>query len=476
MITLLGSPRRCCDGITRRETLKAGALSALGGFGLPQYLQAIETGRLQPAKAKSVILLYLLGGAATQDMVDLKPGAPAEVRGEFQPIETTASGIRICEHLPLTAQWMHRAAIVRSVNHRAGCHNCLPSYAGWELPLPDQHPHDTDPPSMGSVCEYLNPPGSDLPAYAFLPCWLGWGQAFRRGGPYGGFLGKRFDPLTTECQPFWDNVGHEPKPGRPQIVRGMPVLAGSTLPAEMTIDRLNTRRTLLEQVDEQLRRAEAQPSLAGYSRAQKRAFEILSSSKLRSCFDLGSEDPARLDRYGRTLFGHSSLIARRLVEQGVKFVNVTWDLFWDRIKIDYDAWDTHTQNFWILKNNKLPGFDQTYTALLEDLEQHGLLDETLVVVMSEMGRTPRINGNAGRDHWTFCYSILFVGAGIRGGTVYGASDAQAAYPAVNPVSTADICATIYRCLGIDHEMLVQDQVGRPISVGHGGTPIYDILA
>jgi hypothetical protein len=256
----------------------------------------------------------------------------------------------------------------------------------------------------------------------------------------------------------------------------MPVLAGSVLPAEMTIDRLNTRRTLLQQVDEQLRRAEAQPSLASYTRAQKQAFEVLSSSKLRSCFDLASEDPARLDRYGRTLFGHSSLIARRLIEQGVRFVNVTWDLFWDRVKIDYDAWDTHTQNFWILKNNKLPGFDQTYTALLEDLDEHGLLDETLVVVMSEMGRTPRINGSAGRDHWTFCYSVVMAGAGIRGGTVYGASDAQAGYPAVNPVSTADICATIYRCLGIDHEMTVNDPLGRPISIGHGGTPIFDILA
>ncbi|MFN0050995.1 MAG: DUF1501 domain-containing protein, partial [Planctomycetales bacterium] len=245
---------------------------------------------------------------------------------------------------------------------------------------------------------------------------------------------------------------------------------------EITIDRLNTRRTLLQQVDDQLRRAESQPSLAGYSRAQERAFEIVTSSKLRSCFDLEGVDPALRDRYGRTLFGQSALIGRRLVEQGIRFVNVTWDLYWDRIKIDYDAWDTHTQNFWILKNNKLPGFDQTFTALLEDLDQRGQLDETLVVVMSEMGRTPRINGNAGRDHWTFCYSVIFTGGGIRGGTVYGASDAQAAYPAVNPASTADICATIYRCLGIDPEMLVHDKVGRPVPIAHGGRPIEEILA
>src|SRR5688572_27347891 len=154
MLTMLGSARRCCDGITRRETLKAGALTALGGFGLPEYLQAREAG-LARGQAKSVILLYLLGGAATQDMFDMKPEAPQEVRGEFKPIDTNVSGIQICEHLPRTARWMDRAALVRTINHKAGCHNCLPCYTGWEALPPDQHPRDTDPPSMGSVCEFL---------------------------------------------------------------------------------------------------------------------------------------------------------------------------------------------------------------------------------------------------------------------------------------------------------------------------------
>src|SRR5262249_41018219 len=193
-------------------------------------------------------------------------------------------------------------------------------------------------------------------------------------------------------------------------------------------------------------------------------------------FDLEKEDPRTLDRYGRTLFGHSTLIGRRLVEAGVRFVNVTWDLFWDRVKIDYDAWDTHTRNFPILRENKLPHFDQTYTAVLEDLDRRGLLDETLVVTMSEMGRTPKINGNGGRDHWTFCYSVMFAGAGIRGGTVYGASDAHAAYVKDNPVSTAAICATVYQCLGIDPHMPVYDRSARPIAVAQGGEPIRDILA
>src|SRR5688500_11562707 len=240
MITMLGTPRRCCDGLTRRETLKAGALSLLGGaFTLPNLLRAEEQARARgdrPGKAKSVILLYLLGGAATQDMWDLKPNAPTEVRGEFKPIATSAPGVQVCEHLPRMAKWMHKAAVVRSVNHKAGCHNCLPSYTGFAQPMPDQHPRDTDPPSMGSVVEWLRVregrAGAGVFAdYVYLPCWLGWGQVFRRAGPYGGFLGKRFDALTTECAPYKDPDA-KPAPGQPAAVRGVPHLPGSVLVPE----------------------------------------------------------------------------------------------------------------------------------------------------------------------------------------------------------------------------------------------------
>jgi uncharacterized protein (DUF1501 family) len=259
-------------------------------------------------------------------------------------------------------------------------------------------------------------------------------------------------------------------------VFGAPRLANTLLREGITIDRLRSRRSLLQQIDDQVRRLETSRSLDSFDRNQRRAYELLTSSDMRAAFDLEREEPRLLDRYGRTLFGHSTLIARRLVEQGVRFVNVTWDLFWDRVQIDYDAWDTHTRNFSILRENKLPGLDQTFSALLEDLDGRGLLDETLVVVMSEMGRTPHINGNAGRDHWTYCYSILFAGAGIQGGTVYGESDAHAAYVKDRPVSTSDICATIYHCLGIDPATRVPDPAGRPVEVAHGGRPIYDILA
>lgn len=477
MLTVLGSPRRVCDGLTRRETLKAGALSLLGsGLTLPNLLAAEgrKPSGARPGKAKSVVLLYLLGGAATQDMWDLKPDAPAEVRGEFKPIDTSAPGVRICEHLPQSARWMHRAAVVRSVTHKAGCHNCLPSYTGFEQTMPDQHPRDTDPPSMGSVCEFLRGDRGDLPDYVYMPCWLGWGQAFRRAGPYAGFLGQRYNPLTTECKPYAD-AGVKPVPGRPAVVRGTPLLPNTAFDADLTLDRLNTRRTLLQQFDDRVRAVEASAAPASYDRVQQRAFDLLTSSRLRAAFDLSQEDPRRLDRYGRTLFGQSTLIGRKLIEEGVRFVNVTWDLFWDRVQIDYDAWDTHTKNFEILKTNKLPHFDQTFTALLEDLDRSGVLDETLVVVMSEMGRTPRINGNAGRDHWTYCYSVVLAGAGIRGGTVYGASDAQAAFVKDKPVSTTDICATIYRCLGIDPDLMVPDRTGRPVAVAPGGRVVEDIL-
>jgi hypothetical protein len=488
MLTLLGTPRRLCDGWTRRETLRAGALTLLGGLTLPDLLRVEASARTRAAgrigKAKHVIALYLLGGAATQDMFDLKPNAPKEVRGEFRPIATTVPGIHFCEHLPHLSRWMHRAALVRSVSHKAGCHNPIPSYTGSVLlPTDIISTRDTYPPSMGSVCEWLRQqqPASrahraaDLPDYIYLPCYLGWGQAIRRPGPYAGFLGKQYDPLFTECAPSLD-PGKACAPGQPQTVRGQPRLPDSTLATELTLDRLHHRRGLLQQFDAEARRLDAQPAAAGFDRQQQRAFDLLTSQAVRAAFDIDREPPALRDRYGRTLFGASTLTARRLIESGVRFVNVTWDIFWDRYRIDFDGWDTHTRNFPILKDWNLPQFDQTFSALLADLDDRGLLDETLIVVLSEMGRTPKINPNGGRDHWTYCYSVFLAGAGLRGGSVCGASDAQAAFVKDRPVSPADIVATVYHCLGIDPDMPVHDRAGRPVPVAQGGRPIPEILA
>jgi hypothetical protein len=449
----------------------------MGGFGLPQMLQAEQTGLSKAAKAKNVIFIFLLGGAATQDMYDLKPNAPSEVRGEFKPIPTTVPGIEVCEHLPKLAQMAHQFAFIRSVNHKAGCHNCLPCYTGFDVIPPDQHPRPTDAPSIGSVLQYMSGERTETPQYVYMPNWLGWGQSFRRAGPYGGFLGKQYDALTTECMPYYDKDSFAPSPGTPQIVRGTPVLPSTSLEDGMTIDRLNTRRSLLSQIDTERRRMDevVSVSTSSYQRNQRQAFDILTSSAMRQAFDLSQEDPKMVDRYGQTLFGNSTLIARRLIEAGVRFVNVTWDLFWGPVNVDYDAWDTHNNNFNILKKNKLPGFDQTMHALMTDLQESGLLDETLIVVTSEMGRTPRINANSGRDHWTNCYGSLLAGAGIRGGTVYGASDNQAGYVADNPVRPADLLATIYRTLGIDPVTRVPDQTGRPIEIAQGGHEIFDVM-
>src|SRR3954471_14183805 len=254
MITLLGSERRLCDGMTRRETLKAGALSLLGGaFNLPSLLWAQEHRKeyVRPGKAKNVILLYLLGGAPTQDMFDLKPNAPEKVRGEFKPIATNVPGVQICELLPLTARWMHRAALVRTVNHKAGCHNPLPSYTGHEIALPDTtSTKDTYAPSMGSVCEYLRPAGQDLPAYVYLPNYAGAGNAggtVRYPGPYAGFLGKRYDPLFSE----FDKSNVVKRPGA-NLLAGAPFLAKNSRLAEgVTLDALQTREGLLEQFNRQ---------------------------------------------------------------------------------------------------------------------------------------------------------------------------------------------------------------------------------
>jgi hypothetical protein len=466
-----------------------GSLSLLGGFfNLPSLL-ALEQARDnrghrdsrgRRGKARSVLLLYLQGGPATQDMWDMKPDAPAGIRSEFKPIATNVPGITICEHLPRMAKWMHKTVIVRSVYHKGGCHNNLPMYTGYDVPPPDDSPRDTDPPSMGSVCLYheqqvLHRRPGEIPNYVYLPCPLGWGEARRKPGPGGGFLGQRYDPLCTECTAYTDRPMQ--KSDDMQVVRGEPIFKDLDLPESMTLDRLSGRRSLLQQLDDQRRSVEGQPPWKGYEGKKRLAFNLLTSARVRQAFDLGQEPDRLRARYGRSLFGSSTLLARRLLERGVRFVNVSWDNFRERFAFppSNQVWDTHERNFPILRDNHLPQLDWTWSALMEDLDGRGLLDETLLVMMGEMGRTPKINGNGGRDHWTYCYSVLLAGAGIRGGSVCGASDAHAAYIKDRPVHIRDICATIYHCLGIDPQMTVYDHGRRPTPIAHGGRPLSEIL-
>ena len=486
MLTMLGGPRRFCDGLTRRETLQVGTLGMLGGLSLPNVLRA-EAENPQPSrtgKAKSVVVLYLHGGAPTQDMYDMKPQAPVEVRGEFKPIATSASGIEICEHLPRSAKWMHKSAIVRSVSNKSNCHNTMPSFTGWEQPLDDLTIlKDSYPPSMGSVVEYLkqtqtprSAPDRDLPAYVHLPAPLGWGGGPIKAGPYAGFLGKRFDPLEAMCTPTVDPGVRTDVREDPVVMRGIPRLPDSVLAAGLTIDRLAQRKGLLAQLDQQLRGPQLQTAIAGFDRYQQKAFDVLTSNTLKAAFDPTRIDATVKERYGDTLFGNSTFIAANLVESGVKFVTVLWDWYNGRIpNLQEFGWDTHMWNFQILRKY-LPQVDMAFGSLMEDLDRRGLLDETLVVIMSDFGRTPNINKDAGRDHWIHCFSVLFAGGGIRGGTVYGQSNEHAAWVKDRPVSTADICATIYSAMGIDPHTLIQDKLGRPVPIAQYGQPIEEILA
>jgi hypothetical protein len=421
------------------------------------------------------MFLFLHGGAPTQDMFDMKPDAPVEVRGEFSPIATSAPGIRICEHLPRMAKWMHKAAVVRTVGHKAGCHNTLPTYTGFSEPITDiSNPNPNHPPSMGSVCEYLLGSPGGLPAYIYLPTYLGYGDAARRPGIYGGFLGQRYDPFMSEVEPFVP--ASIPKPylrEHPPLVEGLPRIPNGVLRDGLTLDRLDDRKQLLSRIDAIGSRRSGSED---FERTRKMAFDALTSATLRSAFDLDAESAKLRDRYGRTMFGQSCLIGRKFVERGVPFVNVTWEYFSQRLGIPDFGWDTHEKNFILLKDHFLPSLDQSYSALMEDLDDTGLLDETLVVLISDFGRTPRVNATAGRDHWTYCYSVVFAGAGIRGGSVHGTSDASAAFPKDSPVTPADICATIYHCLGIDPEKIIYDRTGRPQPVALGGKPIEGILA
>lgn len=456
------------DAITRRELLQRHAALALGGGVLPALAApALAETSSSFGKAKSVIVLYLHGGAPSQDMFDMKPKAPTQIRGEFNPIATNVPGIEICEHLPGMARWMHRSAILRAVHHKAGCHNEIPSFTGYESPSGMQELDDRGlPPSMGSVLEYFKPANQSLPAYVSLPNPL---NVQGETGPGPGFLGRRYSPLESRAKPEFDGPALNQRPN-PPVVRGIPRLEDSKLIEGVTSERMALRRGLL------LPAAAESKEQAEFGRFQNLAFDVLTSHQLRDCFDPNLIDARVKERYGNTLFGNSAFIATKLVAAGVKFINVIWTWYYGAYPgvADY-GWDTHEHNFSILRSY-LPQVDRAYTSLMEDLEQSGLLDETLVVLTSDFGRTPGVNATAGRDHWIHCYSTVLAGAGIRGGTVHGVSDASAAWPINGAVRPADICATIYDQLGMDPDTIIHDHQNRPHKIAQGGEPIRQVLA
>jgi hypothetical protein len=468
MLHVLGHPRQLGDGLTRRELMRVGGLSLFGEVTLGSLVQAEA---VAPGPAKSVIMFNLLGGPSHIDMFDLKPKAPVEVRGEFQGIATSLPGLEICEHLPELAKWMHRSTLVRTFSHTFNSHDPLPFMTGFTDNKPLEQAMPTDPPDIGAICQLMGRGPGDMPGAVCMPCFPGSGQkGWRRRGPYGGFLGKHYDPLFTFCKPTFDR---EPKFHHydPVMPIGEPFPpAPDTLP-EMTVSRLDRRRSLLNQIEGEFAQAERSAVVLTMDRAQQRAFSILTSSRTRNAFDLATESSVIRDAYGRNLVGASLLIARRLVEAGVPFVSVHQEIF------DHygHAYDMHENNFGMLKNLNLPLLDRVIPALLQDLEERGLLQSTLVVVMGEMGRTPRVNGKAGRDHWPQCGFSLLFGGGVKSGFVYGTTDELGAWPTSRPVSPADFVATIYHLLGIDPHVTVPDRTGRPIAIAHGGEPVREII-
>lgn len=469
MLTILGSPRQTCGGPTRRTLLQAGGAGLLG-LSLPQLLAAEAAGTVaESPRAKSVIFLMLFGGPSQLETFDLKPDAPDAIRGPFRPIASRTPELLIGEHLPRTADVSDRFCVLRTMSHSFNDHSggghYLQTGKRWHVPIGGGFsPTPKDWPSMGSIVEYLNQQQhgltQPLPAYMIVPNSLGRLQQagqYPRPGEHAGWLGRRYNPLTTQVDkrslddnPYWRDCTDE------ELTFQIAGLAGGD---GITLDRLQTRQSLLAQFDAQRRTASAT-----YDSFQQRALALVTSEQTRTALDIRREPAELRDRYGRHLFGQSCLMARRLVEAGVRFVTVHYDC------IDGYSWDSH-RNSDDVKRHLLPTFDQAYAALLTDLVERGLLEETLVVATGEMGRTPKANANWGRDHWSTLFSSVLAGGGVIGGRVLGRTDKDAAFALDDPVSPEDLAATIYHALGIEPELRVANAENRPTSIVEGGEPV-----
>jgi hypothetical protein len=450
---------------SRRHALKVGGLGLLG-LSLPKLLQAearTQKGKAPPARAKSVIFLYQFGGPSHIDMFDMKPDAPEGIRGPHKPVSTKADGIAISEHLPRLAKVMGKVTLIRSMHHHMKNHNPASYYAltGHAPPVDDITLRDSPElfPAYGSVVDKLSPVSDAMPTSVALPWVIGDGTI--TPGQNASFLGKVHDPLWVTRDP------NKPDFKLPEL----------NLPASLTYERLMHRRSIQKIIDKQSSLLEHSAQARGMDAYYEKALAMLDSPKLREAFDLSAEpDPVR-DSYGRTTYGQSCLLARRLVEAGTRFVTV---YFSPNIGGDVGSgWDTHGNNdkkmFPVLEKYHLPMTDQTLPTLLEELDQRGLLDTTLVLWMGEFGRTPKINEKASRDHWPDCYTVLLAGGGVKRGFVHGESDKSASYPTKDPGRPEDLAATIYYLLGIDPHAEVYAPGDRPVLISEGN-PLMAIMS
>lgn len=446
---------------SRRELLKAGALGTLG-FGLGDFLRlkanAAGSDHVKKTPVKSVIILQKYGAPSHIDLWDMKPDAPIEIRGEFQSIPTKIPGYRVCEHMPGHAKHVHKMTVVRSMAHTVANHNPATYFMlTGRTSLADVVQVGSTPddwPNMGAALSKLYPGNGKLPDSAILP-HICYDQIYTCPGQFGGILGKKYDPFVIAQDP------NDPK------------FSVKTLqPHEgLSVTRIDNRRKLLETIDGQQRKVESSTAVAGMDEYYKRAWAMLTSPEAKNAFDIHQEPDSVRDRYGRNMVGQSMLLARRLVEAGVRFVTCYHGIN----PGDLSGWDTHRDNFNGLKNRLLPPDDQGFDALITDLEDRGLLDSTLVVWCGEFGRSPRIGkadvtqriAPAGRDHWPFAYSIGLIGGGVKQGYICGRTDKIAAYPVGRPYGPGDFAATIFWALGIDPATTIYDRLNQPFKLAEG---------
>jgi hypothetical protein len=501
MLRILGSPKRLCDGLTRRDMLTAGGLS-LFGFGLGDYfrlrdLQAASPERARSfGRAKACILLYLYGAPSQLELCDMKPHAPLEIRGELKPIRSRLPGLDVCELMPHAAQVMDRVTVVRSMTHPYPIHGVAYALTGAPQVELSAELNPRDPrhwPFLGSVIDYLGRnahpakrPAGAAPDNIALPFPFSSQRVGEvpRAGPYAAFLGGAYNPLWTTfhgtatkhtvktLQEQRLDVA-EPYMGVTPDSR-FEIAASTDLPADLTLDRLDRRRSLVRQFDETRRDLERSRAGRENDRYREMAYSLIGSAKVRAALDLNREPLARRESYGMTIFGQAALAARRLVEAGSRFVSV----FWDEYGLAGSGWDTHWDHYSRMKNELMPGFDRAFYGLIRDLDARGMLDETLVLCLSEHGRTPRIQNTkgGGRDHWSQAYTCLFAGGGVARGKVVGKTDKHAGTVVERPVSPKDVLATVYHLLGIDPHTQLTDRGGRPLPLVADGEVVTDLLA
>lgn len=446
-------------------------------------------------RAKRVILLYLYGAAAQHETWDPKPDAPAEIRGKFNPISTAVPGMQICEHLPKVAQLTDRLTLVRSMTHPYNIHSAAYTMSGIDkvdIPM-ELNPFDARHwPSFGSVLDYLaqkSQPNAAPPAIPRNIClpfrFSARSGQFVRGGPYGGFLGRGYDPVCTDFEGnITGKVGrwtgnaladvNEPYLGIDKA--GKFIVSRGAANQALSQEQLSSRWSLLSRLAHEQRDYQTAAAPRGHDRFREMAYSLLTSDKIRAALDISQEKDSLREDYGMTLFGQATLAGRRLLEAGAQLVTVIWD----EIQIANSAWDTHFHHYERLKDELLPGLDRALSTLIRDLESKGMLDDTLVLCLTEHGRTPRLHDKgaqgAGREHWSDVYSNCFAGAGIKRGHVVGASDKHGSFVQENPITPKDILCTIYHLLGIDAHTMIPDRLGRPLPLVTGGRVVDEMLS